>query len=556
MAPFKDEWVFVSHIPSHKDYYLQRAPSTRPHLTRNALQIIAPGSKYTNVQLGLPESFTPPQRRFATRMFPGLKPGEWEPIKIETRPKVKREENKTDGLTNGTSETVGGAVNGVSKPEDAPATTTAPAADVEMSEAPATSEPAPTTATENGQAAQPTEVTDSKMETDQPGPAETEPETEYEDDPYSEEGAVYPIVEGRIDNWSCFFALLSHIWKTMGPHFVSPLLVISQPCWTERDKEMITQYFFETHRVPAFCMMDSALAACYAYGVQSGLVIDVGLDKCDVSAVTDFVVNDAGRGVALRGCGGRDMTKRLKEALSDRGIECDEAMAEALKKSAVCEVLPPGTPYPTGKPAAVAEVPNPAAAASTGALDSGADAKDAEGAKPGAAPRGPGNGTDVGEEGDNEDDNEGVLDIAAIVAQNNAAELLAKREAEKAAKAAAKKGSAAEPPRPVRLRNSEKENATFSYDEILPYGSAGSDGSRKRKREVEIGIERFMAASPPKGHTDGVFDTICAAVHRTVLGVPDITQRSGLWENLIILGNGSRVKGELVYSVLNAILMT
>lgn len=470
-------------------------------------------------------------------MFPGLKPGEWEPIKIETRPKVKPENRTDPAQTNGLPSTNGVTTNGETKPTDSTHAT-----DVEMSDVPAISEaqatqPLENNVTSNGATAQ------SAPEDKQPAPVQ-EDEVEYEDDPFSEEGAVYPIVEGRIENWPCFFALLSHIWKTMGPHFVSPLLVISQPCWTARDKEMITQYFFQDHRIPAFCLMDAALAACYAYGVVSGLVIDVGLDKCDVSAVTDCGVNDAGRGVALPNCGGRAMTRRLQEGLIKKGIDCDEAMAEALKRSAVCEILLPGSALPTGKPPPIsADVPNPAAAASTGAIDSGVDAKEADGARPGAAPRGPGNGTEVGEEGDNEDDNEGVLDVAAIVAQNNAAEVLAKREAERAAKAAAKKGAAAEALRPLRLRNAERETATFTYEEILPYGTTGPDGSRKRKREIEVGTERFMAATPMDGQTDGIFDTICAAIHSTVLGVPDITQRSNLWENVMILGNGSRVRG-------------
>ena len=487
-------------------------------------------------------------------MFPGLNPGEWEPIKIESRQKKPQEHNQEQaaGQVNGAKDSedkAAPAVNGELKPASAPAEVP----DVEMTEAvPAVDASAalvPSTDV-NGTSTQPDNVTSSELKPeqgDQPAPAgPEEDQVEYEDDPYSEEGAVYPIVEGRIENWSCFFALISHIWKTMGPHFVSPLILISQPCWTARDKEMITQYFFQDHRIPAFCMMDSALAACYAYGVPSGLIIDVGLDKCDVSAITDFGVNDAARGVALPGCGGRGMTKRLQESLHKKGIDCDETMAEALKRSPVCEILSPGVPMPTGKPAVTnGDVPNPAAAASTGAVDSGADAKEASGAQPGTAPRGPGNGTEVGEEGDNEDDNEGVLDIAAIVAQNNAAEVLAKREAEKVAKAAARKGAAAEALRPIRLRNAEREKATFTYDELLPHGTAGPDASRKRKRDIEVGTERFMAVTPPEGQADGILDTICAAAHATVLGIPDITQRSTLWENLIVLGNGSRVRGKL-----------
>jgi actin-related protein 9 len=513
-------------------------------------QIIAPGSKHTNVQLGLPESFTPPQRRFATRMFPGLKPGEWEPIKIETKTKVKHEDHQGATLPSASAQTASEAVavNGTSTSGDfsaplaatastEPAMSTAPT-DVEMADAPAQSAPTEGTADTNPQ----TQQSSQPPADDQPPLVEPEPELEFEDDPYSEEGAVYPLVEGRIENWSCFFALLSHIWKTMSPHFVSPLLVVSQPCWTERDKEMITQYFFENHRIPAFCMMDSALAACYAYGVPSGLVVDVGFEKCDVSAVTDYQVNDAGRAVALRGCGGRAMTTRLQQLLSNEGIECDENMAEQLKRSYICEILPAGTPLPVGGNITNGSTSNPAAEASTGAVESGTNAKDLDGANSGGIPRGPGEGTQGGDENGDEE-NEGVLDVASIVAQSNTAEILAKREAERQAKLAAKKSNPAEAPKPVRLRNAEREKAAFVYEETMPLGASSEATSRKRKREVEVGVERFMAATPATGQTDGILDNITAAIHSTVLGVPDVSQRSGLWDNLIVLGNGSRVRG-------------
>jgi actin-related protein 9 len=483
-------------------------------------------------------------------MFPGLKSGEWEPIRIETKTQVKHEENPDTTLPSATDHpaTEAAAVNGTSTSGDAAAllattvstdpTVPAGPTDVEMADAPAQSAPIKATTDTTAQAQAPNQP----QAEEQPPTAEPEPELEFEDDPYSEEGAVYPIVEGRIENWSCFFALLSHIWKTMSPHFVSPLLVISQPCWTERDKEMITQYFFENHRIPAFCMMDSALAACYAYGVPSGLVVDVGFEKCDVSAVTDYQVNDAGRAVALRGCGGRAMTTRLQQLLSDKGIECDENMAEQLKRNYICEVLPAGTPFPIGGNITNGSTNNPAAEASTGAIDPGANEKDVDGARPGGIPHGPGEGTQVGDE-NGDDENEGVLDVASIVAQSNAAEILAKREAERQAKLAAKKTNPAEAPKPVRLRNAEREKASFTFEETMPLGSSGEGSSRKRKREIEVGVERFMAATPATGETDGILDNITAAIHSTVLGVPDISQRSGLWDNLIVLGNGSRVRG-------------
>jgi len=510
MPPFKDENVLVS--------VLRPAVSCTTPINIPALKIIAPGSQTTEAQLGLPESFTPPKWRFPTRMFPGENAGEWEPLKVRTRIKTVPAAANGETTTNGQH-------------------TEQP--DVEMKDANGTDGAAGTTGAGSAGDAGDAGNTEGEALTSEPQEETTEI---YEDDPLSSEGAVYPIEQGRIENWSCFFAFLSHIYNMISPPpFHMPVLVVSQPCWSARDHELITQYFFENWRIPAFCLMDAALTACYAYGVPTALVVDVGLDKCDVTAVTDFLVNDMGRGVAISGCGGRTMTNNLHRTLQSQGFSKD--MAEQLKKSPICEILPVGTPLP--RAATSADGPHPAAAMS---LDSGTKAKDGDGVRPGQAPRGLALGMELGEEGNGEDDdNEGVLDVAAIVARDNAAELLAKREQEKAARAAAKKGAAAEGLKPIRLKNSEKERATFVYEDYLHYDhETNGDGpirTRKRKREIEVGVERFMAVSPGPGATDGILDTIASAIHHTILSVPEIPQRSHLWENLIIIGNGSRIRG-------------
>lgn len=227
--------------------------------------MIAPGSQTTLAQLGLPESFTPARLRLPTRMFPAEKKGEWEPLKVRKkapRPTVHHEGND-DSLI--------GEVNtgGIEKVMD------------------------------------------------------LEEEVLYEEDPTTEEGAVFPLRAGKIVNWSCFFALLTHIYNTLSPPFHTPILLISQPAWTAHDHERLTQFFFEKFKTPAFCLMDSALAVCYAYAVATATIIDVGHGKCDITAVSDFVVNDLGRAAALVGCGGEAMTDRLFELLVKKGFTRD-----------------------------------------------------------------------------------------------------------------------------------------------------------------------------------------------------------------------------------------
>lgn len=426
------------------------------------------------------------------------------------------------------------------------------------------------------------------------GHAAAEPQEEdilYEEDPSSEEGAVYPLKDGRVVNWSCFFALLTHIYNTLSPPFHTPILVISQPAWTAQDHESLTQFFFEKFKTPAFCLMDSALAVCYAYGKSTATVIDVGYGKCDVSTVEDFVVSDLGRGSALEDCGGEAMTQRLHDLLKVKGFTRD--MCEQLKKNSICEVLPPGAELPIES-----EVGNIASAVSTGATGSEEGQRGSIAAQ-GGAPRGPGPNTDVGDADEERDfkdgeDDEGVLDVATIVASGKTSEFLARKEKEKAEKAAARKKDAAEAAAANRERalpNSKRAKAIFHYSERRPMeemnangkramdGASGQDGGepkrqktpepgaendvqaidfavaarkeerkeeRRRNREgtafvrktIDVGPERLHAAS------GGVLDRIADAVHRCIGAYPDVSKRSNLWDSLVIVGNGSKVKGK------------
>jgi len=420
----------------------------------------------------------------------------------------------------------------------------------------------------------------------QPATASEEVEVEYEEDMSSDEGAVYPIVDGRIVNWPCFFALMTHVYNYLSPPFHTPILLISQPCWTPRDHERLTQFFFEKFKMPAFALMDSAVATCYAYGTVNATVVDIGYTKADVTAVSELVVNESGRSRALPGCGGEAMTQRLFELLTQRNFTRE--MCDQLKMSSICEILPAGVPLPGSS-----EVPleatsngttttslhvNPAAAASTGA----------ESTEPGAgaatdAPLGPGPGTLIGEEGLNgKVDDEGVLDVASIVASGKMTEYLAQKEKEKqdkaAAKAAYKKGTASAPSeqqKNIRLPNSKRDKNSFYFEdysltsalkdanlgeEAHAEARAALDEGPKRqsdaqnieptspvetnhpssgiRREVTVGLERFQAAS------GGILERLADAIFRVVSSVEDIPKRSELWDNLIIVGNGSRIRGE------------
>ncbi|KAL4788802.1 actin-domain-containing protein [Aspergillus venezuelensis] len=466
--------------------------------------IIAPGSQVTLAQLGLPESFTPARYRFPTRMFPGEKKGEYEPYKIRER----RAEIKVNG-------------NGVQKASEKE--------DVEMKDEPAAPESTPAQTTGDAPKTEGSDETKVEGENGTEGSGEKEGETQtveeifYEEDIASDEGAIFPMQNGRIVDWPCFFALLTHVYNTLSPPFHTPIMLLAEPVWTLRDKEAITQFVFEKFKTPAFCLMDSAAAVAYGYGVSTATVVDVGKDKVDVTAITDFVVNEHGRGTALEGCGGDYLTDRLQELLGSKGFTRE--MCEQLKRSPIAELLPAGTPLP-GAAATSRQEPNPVAAAQQNGQSENQQPKQ--------------NGTAENEE------EEGVLDVAAIVSGGNASEYLAAREKEKGTK----KG--ADAAKPVRLPNSKKEKATFQFQEFVklePEKDAPSGPGRfiRQTRDVEVGVERFLAATPKTNSgdrlTSGILEDIATQIHHTIHAVPEANKRSDLWDSLIIVGNGSKIKG-------------
>ncbi|KAL1311218.1 hypothetical protein AAFC00_001409 [Neodothiora populina] len=490
-----------------------------PPFRDEQILIIAPGSRNTLVQLGLPESLTPPRFHFRSCMFPAEKDGEFEPNKVRRKEKA--------------------------------ANTGAPQTETD------------------GDGAQQDQTNDDNND------------PEYEEDLVSEEGALWPIRNGAIVDWPCFFALMDHVYRTINPPFHTAILLVAEPTWTPKEHERITQFFFEKYKMPAFGLMDSASATLYAYGLHTATVVDVGYTKADVTAISEFLIHDTGRALSVPDCGGEAMTERLYALLSAKGFTKD--MTEQLKRSPICEILPPDVDLPSAT-ASEHDPQNPAAAASTGLDASGHPIHTTAGAV-GEIPRGPGPGTEVGTETKDGEDNEGVLDIASIVTGGNMSEFLERKEREKAERLAAKKKGtdtaaavAATAAKPVRLPNSKRPKNTFAFEDHALHNALkdmnasgqhmadmqaaidseapknqGTDGDGAAtngaashetssasgiiRREIEVGLERFQAAS------GGVLERLADVIYRTISSVEEVNKRSELWDSLIVVGNGSKVRG-------------
>ncbi|KAM0810951.1 hypothetical protein AB5N19_11304 [Seiridium cardinale] len=480
--------------------------------------IICPGSQTTMAQLGCAE-LTPPASRIPTRMFKDEESGEYLPYYTFKRKKpsaANGDANGTEGL----------------KPDD--------------------------------------------------------DDYEYVEDRDSVEGAVYPIVGGRIVNMEAFLAFLDHVHSLLTTTYHNtPIVLMASPQWTRPDSETIARYIFEKTKTPALCLLNSAVAAQYGIKWPTMTVVDIGFEKVDVTCLYDnMIVGNKTLGFPnprREISGGEVFTQKLLSLVKDKRFTRE--MAEQLKKSSLCEVLP----Y-VGDLDELMELPT-----ETGAVSQPAGLevpKLNEPPKP--APQ-------IGAEDDNGivDDKaaeEGVLDVANIVTSGNTREFLAKKEKEKEKAVRGKKGKGQEPEpaKVARLPNSKRKFATFHFEELVhedvevplanettkpaaenPAGveapvptadGAPADGqeskppvigdtatelpfaaeaanpvterrTRRARKDIEIGLERFLFAD--RGEIDRITETI----YHTIQSIDDIYKRSGCWDNIVFVGNGSRLRG-------------
>ncbi|KAG0129197.1 hypothetical protein HOY82DRAFT_505919 [Tuber indicum] len=448
-----------------------------PSFRDDHILVISPGSQVTLAQLGLPESFTPAKLRLASRMFPALESGTWTWTKVrEAREGEKdrllatamaghddddddddddeeddEEDDDEEEIEEGDEATAagtrpeGGSTEGPKASEstikevvNAAAEDTAKLDISEKKETKTEEEGVAIVKDEAKPSGSELKVEDSVMMDvvgEQEDEAEEEEEEEEEDadddddddddedmgdvyveDEDDEEGAVWCMKEGKVVDWGCFFALLQHVHETINPTFHTPILMLCPPAFTPSDKEMITQFVFEKLKAPGFVLMDMALATLWAYGLSTSTVIDVGLEKTDVTPILDFAIQERAR-ETIPGWGGESMTKHLMKLLPELKYE----EVEQLKRSPICEILHSGNLLPN------ATSVNTAIAAGSDKMKRAAEM----------------DGSDL------IDEEEGTMNVAAIVASGKTHEFLAKREKEKRGEAERK------------LPNRERETNSF-----------------------------------------------------------------------------------------------
>ena len=136
-----------------------------------------------------------------------------------------------------------------------------------------------------------------------------------------------------------FLALLEHVHSMLTTTYHNtPMMLMASPQWTRPDCEDIARYIFEKTKTPALCLLHSAFAAQYGLKWTNLTVVDIGYEKVDVTCLWDSNVV-AHKHIDDRLSGGEFFTQKLLALLKDKaGFNYD--MAEQLKKSPLCEVLP------------------------------------------------------------------------------------------------------------------------------------------------------------------------------------------------------------------------
>lgn len=476
---------------------------------------------------------------------------------------------------------------------------------------------------------------------------------------------------------NAFLAFLEYVHSLLTTTYHNtPILLMASPSWAHGDYEAIARYIFEQTKTPALCIIMSSIATQYGIKWPSMCVVDIGFQKVDCTAIHDFqIVNHCTLGFYSQNqptepAGGDVFTCSLMEKLKKKNFTYD--MAEQLKKSHICEVLPYAAnepdlvdlpteqvitvshEAPIGISAEAAPVSTTFMNASVGALTENQGPKPIEPATSNAKSATKEENEEYGEKSV---DSDGVLDVATIVASGQAKEFLAKKEKEKQdVKAKTKKGKGAgagmgggqdgqeqsSAQKVARLPNSKRVKNIFHYEEVIeeevmvpvkelskadaadikmvdapasregldfiasappaatpedalvtaPAEGSGTNGTttassdehkmeekkeeskegqpqaperqeakeevptkfiperqiRKIRRDIEVGLERFTFATREE------IDRLATLIYTTIQGVPEPYMRSPIWENVVFVGNGSRLRGlkENVMATLNA----
>ena len=131
----------------------------------------------------------------------------------------------------------------------------------------------------------------------------------------------YPIEHGIVKDWDGFTKIIEHAFRECLKVDPSkhPVLLTEAPLNPRNNREKMAEILFETFRVPKLYVAMQALAAAYAVGKFTGLVVDLGDGVCHAVPIYEgYVLRHA---IQRTNIGGRDITNYLSRLLMHhRGV--------------------------------------------------------------------------------------------------------------------------------------------------------------------------------------------------------------------------------------------
>ncbi|EPX73882.1 SWI/SNF and RSC complex subunit Arp9 [Schizosaccharomyces octosporus yFS286] len=302
---------------------------------------------------------------------------------------------------------------------------------------------------------------------------------------------IQPIQKGCVVDWDALRAFWKHLYfiiLSTSTELISqyPVCLLIPTYWSSYDRELATQFFFEELRVPAFTIGYESLMGLYAIGVLHGLVIDVGYEKTDITPILDGqILFSATQQILL---GGRSMTLHMQKLMQE-SLPTLQATGKHVDPEHVTELF--------AEQLKCSEI--------TQVLREEQDASKEKSKRE--------------EEFYSSKDDEGVEDIGKIVATGQTRAYLARKEDER-------NGNKSQRKMP---ENSEVEFQTIN---LSPIG------------DCIVGRERFKACEELFHRPSNYSVSLPEAIYLTIKhNAVDYNRRNDLWENIIVMGCGSRVRG-------------
>ncbi|KIL00735.1 hypothetical protein PAXRUDRAFT_7955 [Paxillus rubicundulus Ve08.2h10] len=114
----------------------------------------------------------------------------------------------------------------------------------------------------------------------------------------------WPFADGDIRDWTQAEVIWKHIifnkLQIKRTQNESPVMLSIAPGLSRDSSERICQIFFERFNVAGFAILERPMAQIYATGQLSGVVVDIGYERTDISPVYDgFMIHSARSGTCL-----------------------------------------------------------------------------------------------------------------------------------------------------------------------------------------------------------------------------------------------------------------